>query len=122
MNGTEGMASVLFDTDVLVDHLQDASKILPVQLDAAYSTVSRAELYSSPIVEERVVDDLLDNFEEIAIDRRIAEEAGRIRRGSRIKLPDALIAATAITTGRRLATRNLRDFRKVKGLRLANLK
>lgn len=113
------MASVLFDTDVLVDHLQDASKTLPVAVDGAYSTISRAELYSSAGVVEPVVDDLLNNFEEIAVDRRIAEEAGRIRRESRIKLPDALIAATAIVTGRRLMTRNVRDFRKIKGLRIS---
>ncbi len=112
------MARVLYDTDVLVDHLQDRARTLTAEPDAAYSTVSRAELFSSEGVAESVVDDLLDNFEEIPVDRRVAEEAGRIRRETRVNLPDALIAATAITTDRRLITRNLRDFRRIKGLRL----
>lgn len=56
------------------------------------------------------------------LDREVAEQAGRIRRGIRIKLPDALIAATALVTRRELVTRNARDFRKVKGLRLASRK
>lgn len=118
MSGTEAMARILLDTDVLIDHLQDATKTLPAELEAAYSSISRAELYSSPTVVEAVVDDLLYQFDEIFVDRDIAEEAGRIRRAVRIKLPDALIAATAVITNRRIMTRNVRDFRKVRGLRI----
>jgi predicted nucleic acid-binding protein len=112
------MARVLFDTDVLIDHLQDPARTLPIELDAAYSSISRAELYSSRSVNEAVVDDLLNNFEEIIVDRTVAEEAGRIRRESRLKLPDALIGASAMIASRMLVTRNVRDFRKVKGLRI----
>lgn len=113
------MARVLLDTDVLIDHLIDpARSISPTIGDAAYSSITRAELYSGLGADEDVVDRLLVNFEEVPVGRAIAEEAGRIRRILRIKLPDALIAATAITTKRRLVTRNLRDYRRVKRLRL----
>jgi predicted nucleic acid-binding protein len=40
----------------------------------------------------------------------IAEEAARIRRSSRIKLPDAIIWASAKVTGARLVTRNTQGF------------
>lgn len=42
------MARLLYDTDVLIDHLQ-GTRTLPVGDDLAYSCVSRAELYSWPL-------------------------------------------------------------------------
>jgi predicted nucleic acid-binding protein len=113
------LAKVLLDTDVLIDHLTDQKKSLSGDLtDAAYSSVTRAELYSAPAADEQVIDRLLIQFEEISVDRLIAEEAGRIRRLSKVKLPDALIAATAIVSKRRLLTRNVRDFKKIDRLKL----
>jgi predicted nucleic acid-binding protein len=112
------MARVLFDTDVLVDQLQGKKPISPRFEGSAYSSISRAELYSWPRADERIIDRLLDQFEEIAVDRQIAEEAGRIRRETEIRLPDALIAATALVSKRPLHTRNRRDFSKVRRLRL----
>lgn len=113
------MAKVLLDTDVLIDHLTSKDRALPSELtDAAYSSITRAELYGAPEGDEEIVDRLLIQFEEIEVDRIIAEEAGRIRRADKVKLPDALIAATAIVSKRRLFTRNVRDFRKIKRLSL----
>lgn len=40
----------------------------------------------------------------------IAERAVAVRRTTRLKLPDALIYATALETGRTLVTLNSRDF------------
>lgn len=119
-NGIAGMARVLLDTDVLVDHLVDPSRALSAELvsDAVYSSITRAELFSGQNADESVIEHLLANFEEVPVDRSVAEEAGRIRRIVGIKLPDALIAATAIVTKRTLLTRNLRDFRKVKRLKV----
>ncbi len=114
------MARPLYDTDVLIDHLQDASKAIRPEVGGAYSSISRAELYSSPDVDETVIDELLANFEEIPVGRDIAQEAGRIRRSVRVKLPDALIAATAITSKRRLVTRNVGDFKKIPSLRMGD--
>jgi hypothetical protein len=51
----------------------------------------------------------------------VAERAGRIRRESGIRLPDALIAATAIEHELGLATRNRPDFERVRSLRLRRL-
>ena len=111
------MARVLLDTDVLIDHLAGSYAIPATVAGSAYSSISRAELYSWEHADERVIDRLLDQFEEVAVDRPIAEEAGRIRRETKLRLPDALIAASAIISKRPLMTRNLRDFKKVKRLR-----
>ena len=43
-----------------------------------------------------------------------------LRQQSRIRLPDALIAAAALYLGFPLVTRNLHDFRAIKGLIILN--
>jgi predicted nucleic acid-binding protein len=64
---------------------------------------------------------LLAPFREINIGREIAERAGRLGRGSGIRLPDALIAATAVEHKLSLFTRNRSDFDGVRGLRIREI-
>ena len=47
------------------------------------------------------------------IDQEIAENAIDIRKQYRIKLPDAIIAATANTDDLCLVTRNIEDFKNI---------
>ena len=112
------MAEVVLDTDVLVHHLQGTKTLSGEFAGSCYSSVTRAELYGAKGADERVIDRLLDQFDEIFVDHRVAEEAARIRRITGIRLPDALIAATAIQAKRRLFARNVRDFKKVRRLAL----
>ena len=68
-----------------------------------------------------LVTTLLAPFREIPVDRTVAERAGRICRESDIRLPDALIAASAIEHRLSLVTRNQSDFEPVRSLRLRDL-
>jgi predicted nucleic acid-binding protein len=52
----------------------------------------------------------LSGFEVVGLDETIAERAVDLRRSHRIKLPDAIIWATAQTRAMLLVTRNTRDF------------
>lgn len=113
------MADVLVDTDVLIDHLRGVRRFEPDADIVRYSVVTRAELYAGRGTEEGRVDTLLAPFNELAVDRAIAERAGRLRREHGMRLPDALIAATALEFDLSLLTRNRRDFELVVGLRLA---
>jgi hypothetical protein len=112
------MAKYVVDTDIFIDHLRVGVRVPTAPEDSAYSSITRAELYAGRNTDEDVVDVLLGPFEELVIDRVIAETGGRIRRRLQLSMPDALIAATAIETGRTLLTRNAKHFRAVEGLRL----
>jgi toxin FitB len=65
---------------------------------------------------------LLAPFRELVVDRDVAERAGRIKREDQLRMPDALIVATALEHGLSLATRNRKRFSSVAGLRLRNLR
>ena len=114
------MADFLVDTDVFVDHLRGAKELEPKAHRIHYSVVTRAELFAGNAATE-IVSLLLAPFREIDVDREIAERAGRLRRESEIRLPDALIAATAVEHKLSLFTRNRSDFEGVRGLRIREI-
>ncbi|WKZ83334.1 MAG: type II toxin-antitoxin system VapC family toxin [Acidimicrobiia bacterium] len=111
------MADLLVDTDVFVDHLRGAREFAPRNHRIHYSVITRAELLAGTAASDSV-NILLGPFREIAVDRGVAERAGRIRRETGVRLPDALIAATAIEGGLGLVTRNRGDFDRIRGLRV----
>lgn len=51
---------------------------------------------------------------------QIADFAITLRQNSSIRLPDAVIAATALYLKATLVTRNVKDFRGIEGLSLYN--
>jgi len=63
--------------------------------------------------EEEFIREMLGVFHILYIDQKIADVVIQIRSEVRIRLPDAIIAATAKTANLRLVTRNTEDFKKV---------
>lgn len=114
------MADLLVDTDVCIDHLNGETRLPGRRARLSVSVITRAELLAGARDPQDValVRRLLASMTERAVDRQIAEEAGRVRAQTAIRLPDALIAATALVHGLTLHTRNVRDFKRVPGLRL----
>jgi predicted nucleic acid-binding protein len=113
------VADALVDTDVLVDHLRGVSRLAGGR-SLRYSVITRCELFAGREEEERIRL-LLAPMGELPVDREIAELAGRLRRMTAIRIPDALIAATALTARLPLLTRNRRHFERVPELELAVL-
>ncbi len=122
MSGTvadrQRIEELLVDTDVLVDHLRGARRFEP-PATVHVSVITRAELFAGRATEKASVVRLLAPFIEHAVDAIVAERAGQIRRTHGLRLPDALIAATALEHGLTLVTRNRRGFEDVSDLRLA---
>jgi predicted nucleic acid-binding protein len=114
------VADVLVDTDIFIDHLRGTRQLAPGRHRVHYSVITRAELFAGNTASQ-LISTLLAPFREIPVDRTVAERAGRIRRESGIRLPDALVAATAIEYKLGLATRNRSDFEPVRSLRLRDL-
>ena len=119
LTGTSGIvADLLVDTDVFIDHLRGSRKLEAHGERLHYSVMTRCELFAGQGTQEETIRQLLAPFEEIPIDRKIAERAGRMRRAGRLRTPDALIAATAAEHQLILVTRNVRDFTGVREVRV----
>ncbi len=81
-------------------------------LDAAISVITGMEVMTGPSgqEEEGILRAFLLNFECVPITVAVADRAAVIRREKRIKMPDAIILATAEVAGWKLVTRNVKYF------------
>jgi predicted nucleic acid-binding protein len=61
---------------------------------------------------EEIIREFIDNFRVVPLHEEIAEIAISIRRDNKIKLPDAIIWASAKFNDSLLITRNIKDFPK----------
>lgn len=112
------MTRLLIDSDVLVDHLRGHRRLVAGTDELHVSAVSRAELFAGRGSEERRVRRLLSAMTDLPVDAAIAERAGRLCRTGSMRLPDAMVAATAVQHRLTLVTRNVRDFAGVRALKL----
>ena len=109
------MGRPVVDSNVLIDYLlghPQAIAELGARGPLAISIITWIEVMSGgPSEEERATRDFLDRFELLPLNAEIAAEAAFLRRErGRLKLPDAVIWATARVSGGDLITRNTRDF------------
>jgi len=108
------MVKALFDTNILIDHLNavpQADVEIDRYEDRAISVISWIEVMAGagPDLAEPTRT-YLDGYLIVGLEDQIAEQAASIRRSRRMKLPDAVIWASAQSTGRLLVTRNTKDF------------
>ena len=120
---------VLCDTNILF-HLFHRDSIIEDELNEigfgslAISSVTVAEtIYGMRKKEERKTKELLRRFHCVHIDKDTSVKLLELMSGyrsPRMKIPDALIAATALVNNFPLFTLNRKDFDFVEGLRLYN--
>lgn len=104
----------LLDTNILIDYLngiEAARNEIRRYSQSCISPISWIEVMVGAAVEdEPTIRRFLAGFHHIAIGHDIAEQAVAIRRQHRIRLPDAIIWASAQREGALLVTRNSKDF------------
>jgi predicted nucleic acid-binding protein len=70
--------------------------------------------------EEKVVTKLCEVFERLFLTEEVEKQTISLRKKYKIKLPDAIIAATAIVYNLTLVTCNSDDFKHIFGLKILN--
>jgi len=106
---------VFFDTNILIDHLRgyaQATEVIVRHPARAISAIVWMEVMAGAVEtpHEAHIRAMLAGFETIDITRAIQERAIRIRKQQRLKLPDAIIFATAEEHDATLLTRDVNDF------------
>ena len=108
------MVKALFDTNILIDHLNgvgEARDEIDRYQDGAISIVTWIEvMVGATDSNSWQTRSFLSAFSITPLDEAVAEMAVTIRRTTRLRLPDAIIWASAKKDGRLLVTRNTRDF------------
>jgi predicted nucleic acid-binding protein len=108
------MVKALFDTNILIDYLNgvaEAKVELARYREKAISLITWMEVMIGTTAETAsVTRSFLASFELCPITEDIAEQAVHIRKTRRIKLPDAIVGATALAQGCLFVTRNVKDF------------
>ena len=119
----------LWDTNIVIYYLQQQfppaaekfiDSILPIS-QPAISAITEIELLCWKTDNEEDTNTLqsfISDAQIFELEKNIKIKTVEIRRANSIKLPDAIIAATALIHDFTLLTRNLKDFKKVNGLQV----
>ena len=104
----------LLDTNILIDYLNGiyaAREEINRYETALISAITWMEvMVGVKDDEQKAVRSFLSRFTQVGIDAEIAEIAVSIRRKTKIRLPDAIIWASAKRENALLVSRNIKDF------------
>jgi len=113
----------LLDTNFVINYFKgifsdDAAKFTDSVInDLTYvSVITRMELLSSQSLkpkDEEVIKEFIFDSTVFSLEENIITKTILLRRTNKIKLPDAIIAATAIVHNLQLITHNLKDFKNI---------
>ena len=117
----------LIDTNAVIDYLDNklpanAAKMLDEE-ELDISVITRMELLAWRNAEPEqifILNQFINSVVIWGLDEPVILKGIEIRKEYSIKLPDAIIAATAMVYVLSLVTRNIDDFKNIKGLKLIN--
>ena len=118
------MNNLVLDTDIFVDYFRKYAKAekffekLRSEDNITYfSAITEVELISGNECNNFEVKakllNFLSNFTKISVNNKIAVKAGDFKRIHGVKMPDAIIAATAFAMKAKLITRNAKDYSRI---------
>lgn len=105
----------VFDSNIVIDFLNgihQARRELEQYKQVYISPITWVEAQvKAPVGLEEATRRVIDvNFKRLALDHATLTESLELRRNLRLKLPDAMILASARVNGWQLVTRNTKDF------------
>jgi predicted nucleic acid-binding protein len=125
-----GKQEYLIDTNVAIEYIGEtlpdkALIMLDKIIDGQFyvSVINKIELLGFADItknEELKFQELINAANMLGLDDEIANRTIEIRKVYKTKLPDAIIAATALVHALAIITRNTKDFDKIEGLEVMN--
>jgi predicted nucleic acid-binding protein len=117
----------LADTNTIIDYLEnrlpkDSIELID-RINILFSVITRIELLVWPKASDKqiiILRDFIAASTVLDLTENTILHTIEIRKNFRLKLPDAIIAATALANNLTLITRNLSDFEKVAELNSIN--
>ncbi|MFQ3597402.1 MAG: type II toxin-antitoxin system VapC family toxin [Chloroherpetonaceae bacterium] len=117
----------LTDTNVIIDYFGDKlpqnSKLFLNEIEIIISDVTKIEIlgwHKASNEQLKQLYSFMDLVTILPISNEVVNQTISLRQKYRIKLADAIIAATAIANDLTLITRNTKDFEAIEGLSLIN--
>jgi predicted nucleic acid-binding protein len=117
----------LIDTNVVIDYLGNkisnkGMQFMNTVVDAIpnISVITKIEVLGFNTTDEQyqILTDFMDDAIVFELTEEVADLCIGLRKKYKSKLPDAIIAATALAAKATLITRNTSDFKNIKGLNL----
>lgn len=122
---------ILLDTSIIIDDLRQSHLSVQTIFQSMYksndslclSSISIGELYSGSSAEfmEQAIQEIVSLMDIVEMTVPLLQSAGAIRRTTHISLIDAIISATALELDLPIVTLNVKDFKKVKGLKIFDM-
>ena len=116
----------LIDSNILIEFVgnilpEKAHRLIVDIIDSDFnlSFINKIEVLGHSLADSSWID-FVNQATIILVNDEIIEQTVLIRKKHKIKLPDALIAATALVNDLVLLTRNIGDFKNIKNLKLEN--
>lgn len=94
----------------VINEVPNISVITQIEV-LGYKTTPEASALLNNFVKDSVV---------IGLSNEIVEQTIDIRKNNKIKVPDSIIASSALAENMILISRNTKDFNKIKGLKVLN--
>ena len=108
----------VFDTNILIDYLNgipDAAKEISLYKTKIISVITQIEVLvgAQTSDEEDIIRSFLSSFQIQPLTEEIAEATINLRKEHRLKIPDAIVYATAQNEECLLISRNTKDFKTI---------
>lgn len=119
---------MILDTPVFISYINGESKAVRIvddyrgdDKDIAISAVTLSEVLSDPKISESdrlAIHTFSTHALIVSVTADVAERAAELRRASKLSTEQCIIAATALNADVPLATKDIKLFHKIKGLKI----